>query len=304
MIRRRAAGLLVPLAGLLVLTGCATFDENDDAAVVQGTAITRQEYQDFLTLLASEPELSRLVVDDETDTVAGGDGRQWLTYLVSTTLSATYLAEAGITVTDADRQTVLDSIPEDEALRDVPELLDTVVEAQAALAARERVAAPSTSEIEQRYNESPASLGVICARHIVVATAAEADDVLVELDQGADFAGLAAERSTDPAAAENGGVLTDGGGDCIARSALGQVPELVVAADEAGVGVPTRPVESSAGWHILLQRPYDEVGEALDTLFEQQAGALLFDAYAAQADVQIDPRYGRWDSPTRAVVAL
>ena len=44
-------------------------------------------------------------------------------------------------------------------------------------------------------------------RQILVETEEEAEEVLAELDGGADFAELAAERSIDPTAAETGGAL-------------------------------------------------------------------------------------------------
>ncbi len=163
---------------------------------------------------------------------------------------------------------------------------------------------PPTFDVEAGYNESPAGIGVVCARHIVVATEAEAEDVLAELDAGADFAELAADRSLDPSAADNGGVLTDGTGDCLPLSTLGQVPEFSTAMEEAGIGVPTQPVESSQGWHVLVARPYDEVADALDALFAEDAGTVLYDVFRREADVQVDPRYGRWDHVTSSVVAL
>ena len=75
------------------------------------------------------------------------------------------------------------------------------------------------AELERRYEEEPTSLGVFCVRHILTETEAEADDVVTELEGGADFAELAAERSIDPTAVDNGGVIQSSTGEpCMATT--------------------------------------------------------------------------------------
>ena len=68
--------------------------------------------------------------------------------------------------------------------------------------------------------------------------------------------------------------------------------------------MPVGPLETTLGWHVVERRPFDEIAEPLEALFAEQAGELLFAGYLASADVQVDPRYGRWDPLTSAVVAL
>ena len=135
------------------------------------------------------------------------------------------------------------TLPEDDPVLDLPdEVVQLFVDLQAAPTARgagrRARRAPSSSAC---YAESPASLGALCARHILVETESEADDVLAELDAGADFAELAAERSTDPAAAETGGVAAAASASPL--TALAQagpdVPRRPSRRSE--VGVPTRP---------------------------------------------------------------
>ena len=54
----------------------------------------------------------------------------------------------------------------------------------------------------------------------------------------------------------------------------------------------------------MVRRPFDEVAEPLEALFAEQAGELMFAGFLASTDVQVDPRYGRWDPLTSTVVAL
>ncbi len=282
------------------LAGCSTFDENDAAAVVDGTKITQQQLEDTLTALAAHTEETGIEEDFATGSVEGETGRNVLGGLVRATASQQYLADNGESVTDADRQAAQTSLPawEQELSGDVSDL---VLDFQASGAARSRIAA---RDAQARYEESPSDLGVVCVRHIVVDTEEEAQDVLTELEGGADFADLAAERSIEPAAASTGGALADPqtGAPCLSTAAAVQAfdPGFVAGATAAVPGEPTDPVQSSFGWHVILARPYSEVEDSVLSIY----GARLFAEYLQSADVSVDPRYGRWDAETGSIVTL
>lgn len=102
------------------------------------------------------------------------------------------------------------------------------------------------------------------ARHILVATEAEAKDLIAQLDKGGDFAKLASEKSTDPSGKQNGGDLgwfsTDQMvkpfSDAVAKMKKGQVSK--------------KPVESQFGWHIIkLEDTRDVPAPTFDSLKEQ-----------------------------------
>ena len=75
------------------------------------------------------------------------------------------------------------------------------------------------AEVTKYYNENkaqysqPASRDV---RHILVKTKAKADDLRAQLDNGADFAALAKQHSTDTGSKANGGKLTISKGQTVA----------------------------------------------------------------------------------------
>ena len=147
----------------------------------------------------------------------------------------------------------------------------------------------------------------MCVRHIVVESEAAAAEVLEDVQDGADFAELAAEVSIEPAAAQTGGALQgDDGSACIPLAqAQGAVDPLLVAGAAGAVpGSPTGPVESSFGWHVVEARPWDEVEESVVALYDQAAGDVGFTGYLATADIEVDPRYGRWDPLVQTIVAL
>jgi peptidyl-prolyl cis-trans isomerase C len=301
VIRRRAA-LLFALPGVLALAGCGTFDDNDAAATVGDGEVSRDEFEAALAALTAVPA-SQVVADPVTGTVSGDPGRDLLSAMVRGTANEQFLAAAGESITEADREAVLESVPDDDPVFDLPDdVVNLLVDLSAAATARGRVAAPEAAELERMYADSPAGLGAVCALHIVVDSESEAQDVLAELEGGADFGELAAERSTDPAAADTGGTM---GGECVPLTALAQAgPQFLAAVEASTIGVPTDPLQTTLGWHVVVRRPYDEVAEPLAALFAEQAGELMFAGYLASADVQVDPRYGRWDSLTSAVVAL
>jgi parvulin-like peptidyl-prolyl isomerase len=101
--------------------------------------------------------------------------------------------------------------------------------------------------------------------HILVETKKEAQDLYAQLQDGADFAKLAKEHSTDTASAENGGKLTDERG-----SFVPEFEEVAFALDTGEVG---EPVKSEFGWHIIKAladtqvaetTPFDDAKESLE----------------------------------------
>ena len=81
------------------------------------------------------------------------------------------------------------------------------------------------------------------ASHILVETEKEADALVKELKDGADFAELAKEKSTGPSG-ENGGDLGWFG--------IGQmVPEFETAVLELQAGQISEPVKTQFGWHVI-----------------------------------------------------
>lgn len=82
------------------------------------------------------------------------------------------------------------------------------------------------------------------ARHILLETEEEAQEIIAQLDGGADFAALAEEHSTGPSAAQ--------GGDLGYFTADQMVPEFAQAASALEPGqYSTEPTKTQFGWHVI-----------------------------------------------------
>lgn len=99
----------------------------------------------------------------------------------------------------------------------------------------------SDEEIEDYYNDVKVEKE---ARHILVEDSDLADDLKKQLDEGADFAELAKENSTDSSAEEGGDI-----GYFSKDSNL--VPEFLEAAYALKVDEISEPIESQFGYHII-----------------------------------------------------
>jgi len=138
------------------------------------------------------------------------------------------------------------------------------------------------AEIRAAYDKQIAdtpAVEEVKARHILVATKEEADAIIKQLDEGADFQKLANEHTTDPSGKTSGGDL--------GYFAPGQmVPEFEKAAFALTVGGYTKePVQSQFGWHVILvedKRP--QAPPAYDTVKEQFRNVVFRDKYFALVD--------------------
>lgn len=118
------------------------------------------------------------------------------------------------------------------------------------------------------------------ASHILVATQEEADDVKAKLDDGGDFAELAAEYSTDTANAESGGVLG-------AFGAGEMAPEFEEAAFSMEVDEISKPVKTDYGFHLIQVTGKTEAVEASLENSKEQIEETLFDE-------ALNTKYAEW----------
>jgi hypothetical protein len=169
-----------------------------------------------------------------------------------------------------------------------------------------RLKKPSESEIEKLYNKSPASTGVLCLSHILVKTKAQAIKALKQISNGAKFADVAKKVSIEPGAKTSGGSLASGDEPCIPLEPVqdpqsGLLSNFLVGAVAAKPGVPTQPVKTEFGWHIILSHPYSEVKDSVSSIISEDPGAILFTGFLATSDIRLNSQYGTWVPATAKI---
>ncbi len=128
------------------------------------------------------------------------------------------------------------------------------------------------------------------ARHILVTSEEAAREVIAKLDEGADFADLAKERSTGPSGAQ--------GGDLGYFTADQMVPEFTAAAVKLEPGQHSKdPVQTQFGWHVIkvedrraAEPPgFEEVEQRLREEMTREAVEAVFNDLRAGAAIEILP---------------
>lgn len=305
----------------LVLSGCAaTF--NAGAALVNGVKIDTAELERAVDAsaaatgqaapegearLAQEREvLGRLIRDELLRQEALSQGVEVGDEQVEAELSA---LKAQFASEQEFQQRIEQAGFTEASLREQIRLRMAVDEIRAGL--RPEIDA---ADVRAAYDAARAQYEQARIRHILFQTPPGGDGqaqerraraTLVELQAGASFAELAAERSDDPGSADQGGRLPG----WTPLSALDQGFAAGVRA--ADVGEVTEPVRSQFGWHLILvdakrTQPFSQVRADLRAQLEDQGADAEFQVFlsalAGQADVEVNPRYGDWDPGTAAIV--
>jgi hypothetical protein len=250
----------------VALTSCATVDRNDVAAKVGDTSL--------------KPETAETLAATGAVAATGDELRIQITKWIRTTV----LEESNGKPATAAPSTSAE--------------LDTRY-AQAITA----IAGPEALDLyASGVNGSPA----ICLAAITTASTEDANNVLTQLNSGTPFADAARANSTDTVIAQAGGIVRGGANgdqECLDPAAINNPPLLAALAD-AVVGQPFV-ADLTTFSAVLMLRPFDELAPESQSLI---AGTVVsqdkLDAIVDNADIYVDPRYGRWDPDSGSVVAL
>lgn len=280
---RSRRGLLVGAIATLILAACSSGPAGP-LATVDGVEIPREQLEAWIRSASD--------VNENIDPV--GMQAELLSWVIQVRVFESVLAERGLTIDPAlleqTRAGVVAQIGGEAALevalvdigfpRDFFENVFLVQ--QTAL---------DTLAIELAAGRA---LETRTARHILVETREEADEVYALLLEGADFAELAQQRSQDPGSGAAGGVL--------GPEARGRwVPPFDDAVWSAPLDTVLEPVESDFGFHVIevieiTARPAAQLtSQERQTLVFAELSAII-DAALSAAAVTIDPTIGTWDA--------
>lgn len=139
------------------------------------------------------------------------------------------------------------------------------------------------------------------ARHILVEDQATAEAIIVKLNEGADFAALAREKSKDPSAA-NGGDL----GWFAPQTMVKPFADAVVALEKGKYT--TAPVQTQFGWHVILlqdsRKPtlptLAEVKDRLQEMVQRKKIQAHLDELKTQSGIDADKAYEEMTATLKA----
>ncbi len=155
---------------------------------------------------------------------------------------------------------------------------------------------------ERLLAESPQDVVAVCARHILVASEDEAEEVLERLEGGERFANLVTELSMDTGSP--GGLLAGPDGCPLHLNPLG--PEFANVAATTMEGEVGGPIATEFGFHIItVDERVAPTAEQLESDFaayyDPNAGSDFFSEWfngaVRNADIEVASRIGTW-SPT------
>lgn len=304
-LRRPLFRTLVATACVISLGACSSVNRNSVAATVDGKEVSRDDFERYVNEFAS---IGQLEITDGI--LAGNDLRSILTAVVKVTAYSNFLKSVGKPITKNQRDAAAAKITDETFPTLSKDLQLLIVDLNVSTEAINTLTPPSDTEIASIYASAPHRTGVLCLSHIVTKEKSTAVEVLNQLNTGADFAQLAGKYSIESNAKKTGGAITGTTAEGKTTRCLTILdmqanldPAFVAGALEAPAGVPFGPVQSSFGYHVIQVQPFELVKDEVLASVKAQPGALLATGYLVDADISVDPAYGRWVPATASIVA-
>jgi len=221
--------------------------EEQLAARVSGVPILLQDYQKQVAEWeAAFSDQSTQLSDEDRQAMLEQGRRQVLDVMIEQTLIEQAAATEGLVVSDEELDAAIARDIQENGGR---EKFDAWLQANNwtydDYRARQRSMMVSFMMFERVTRNVPTQAEQVHARHILVSDPAQADDILHQLQSGADFAQLARQYSLDPSTKESGGDL-----GFFPRGTL-VVPEVEDAAFALSVGQISSVISTPMGYHIV-----------------------------------------------------
>jgi peptidyl-prolyl cis-trans isomerase C len=198
-----------------------------------------------------------------------------------------------VLLSQAGRKAKIDSDPAVKAELALMEN-DMIASAYVNSLARTQITEPKLKEAYAEYVKAASGQEEVRARHILVSTEKEAQELIAQLKKGADFAALAKEKSIDPQGKATGGDL-----GYFTQGEMAGEPAFAAAAFALKKGEFTQsPVHTQHGWHVIKvedRRPikvgtYDQVVAQLAQRMESDIASQKIQELRRQGKVELfDP---------------
>ena len=319
-LRRGSRALVFVLVASLGLAACST-PSGSTAATVGETEITNDQVARDADLFAFLVGLSGSAcgtpVEGESEDAACA--RLALSNDIREEIVKTYAFENDLSV----EQTLIDeAIAQLEQGLGGPEALDAqlaesgVTRAQVDAFARrlllfnvvqDDIVADRLDEqaLQAAYEEQLSTFTTVEVAHILVEDQADAERIAAEVTPET-FAKAAERESIDETSGANGGSL---GSYSQAGFEAQFIPEFVDAALALAPGEISAPVQSQFGWHViyLVRSDVAPLADVREQLLAERSPTVFDDWFREQVDqteIDVNPRFGRYDLETLEVVAV
>jgi hypothetical protein len=318
--------VVLALVAALALAACSNGGSGGGvrpaAVTVDGTKITDDEVSRnvkiFTFLAGLNGSVCGTKVEGETD--ASACARFAIGSLIEEHFVSGYAAEHDLAVAQTEKDEIVTQLEQslggaqavDAKLTESgigrPELLDLAGRILLFQKVQEAIGAEEADDaaLRAQYEQNILQFTTIDTQHILVKTQAEARDAYDEVtapgSKEQDFLDLAKEISIDPSAKENSGAIGPS-----TSPPLDAAYAAAAAAMEPGEI--SEPVQSEFGWHVirLVSTEIQPFSEAKATLAQQQ-GTQAFETWlsdaAAAATIEVNPKYGTYDTQTGLVDAI
>ncbi|WP_142826873.1 peptidylprolyl isomerase [Planococcus soli] len=263
-------GVLAAIAIFMMVA----FSEDETVASVGDTEITKEALYDKMVASAGAATLDAMISNEVVNQEASNADVKVTQEELDAEMAVYEESYGG---TEALEQALASS---GMSIADLEEEMETYLKVEKIIGPDIEITDEQINTYFEENKESFEQPSQVEASHILAATQEEADEVKAKLDEGGDFAELAAEYSTDTANAESGGALG-------AFGAGEMAPEFEEAAFSMEVDEISDPVQTDYGFHIIQVTGKTEAAEANLEDSKEQIKETLFDE-------ALNTKYAEW----------
>jgi len=321
------------LAGALVVAGCSSFGvRNQDAATVNGVAIPTSRLTEMVQArLGQQQQQQQQQQGQAQPQDIEGLTRQALEGLIQFQLVLDGVRDAGVQIDEGDVDARMNQLKSqvqaqgrkyEDVLRE-QNITDAVVRDQQRvqlavdLMAVKLVPYSPDAELLKTLDKRKEEFLELHVRHVLVKDKQTADKARKELVASGNWASVAKRLSIDPQSKEKAGDLGfNGKGQTVkqfenAEFGLADMGSCKGKTQGTCSSPISQPVKTQFGFHVLqvvgvrLPALDNDLRAKLEPAVKdrrQQAVQQWFDGLVKQADVTVNPRFGRWDSDSGKVV--
>ena len=325
---------LLPVLCLVVLAaaGCSGLGvRNSDAATVNGVGISTDRLSEMTKAQLGQQQQAAQQQGQEQSQDIEGATRQALEGLIQFQLVLDGVKKAGITVKESDVDARMEQLKQEVAAQgqNFDELLKTRQISEEVLRTQQRVQlavdliavklVPYSPDAELRklLEQKKDDYLEVHVRHVLVKDKATADAARQELVTGADWATVAKQRSIDTQSKDKAGDLGFNAKGATVKEFETAEYDLAAQGDCRGktsgscASPISEPVKTQFGYHVLqvvgvrLPKLDNDLRAKLEPAVKdrrQQAVQRWLEEQLKQADVTVNPRFGRWDAENGKVV--